>query len=95
MLNVKWMMDNDGRLVATWNIRNQGYVVSSCLTAETAVHTAGSATTSAKARPWARAPQVWSWLAERVSEFAGELYLPRQVANNKVTGLIQKRSRTA
>jgi hypothetical protein len=91
MLNVKWTMDNDGRLVATWNIRNQGYVVPSYLTAETAVHAAGSAMTSAKARPWARATQVWNWLRERVSEFAGEPPLPRQVADSKVTGLFRNR----
>jgi len=91
MLNLKWMMDNRGRLVATWNIGNQGYVVPSYLTAETAVHTAGSVTTSAKARPWARVTQVWNWLAERVSEFAGEPPLPRHVANSKVTGLIQNK----
>ena len=91
MLNMKWTMDNDGRLVAAWNGRNQSYVAPSYLTAETAVHTAGSPMTSAKGRPWAWAGRVWNWLTARVSEFAGEPPLPRQVANSKVMDLIRNR----
>ena len=89
MLIIKWMTDKEGRLVATWNGRNQSCVAPSYLTAETADHTAGSAATSFQTRPRARAAGVWNWLTERAGEFAGEPPLARQVANSKVTGLIR------
>ena len=89
MLKMKWTMDNEGRLVATWNGRNQTYVAPSYLTAETADHTAGSAMTSVQTQPRARVARVWNWLTERAGEFAGEPPLARQVANSKVTGLIR------
>ena len=76
MLTMKWMTDNEGRLEATWNERNQSYVAPSYQTAETADHTAGAALTSVNTRPRARAAQVWNWLRERAGEFAGEPPLP-------------------
>lgn len=91
MMIMKWKTDNEGRLVATWNGRNQTYVVPSYLSAETADHTAGSAMTSAKTRPRARAAQVWNWLTEWAGEFAGEPPWARQAANSKVTGLIRSK----
>jgi hypothetical protein len=89
MLKMRWTTGNEGRLVATWNGRNQAFVVPSYLTAETADHTAGSVRTSVKARLRARAVRAWNWLTERAGEFAGEPPLPQQVANSKVTGLIR------
>jgi len=91
MLIMKWNMDKDGRLVASWTGRNQGHAAPSYLTAETADHIAGSAMTSVRTPLRAQAARVWHWLTERAGEFAGEPPLPRQVANSKVTGLIRSK----
>ena len=91
MMIMKWKTDNEGRLVATWNGRNQTYMTPSYPTAETADHRAGSAMTSVRTRPRARTGRIWNWLTERAGEFAGEPRLGSQVANSKVTGLIRNK----
>ena len=91
MLIMKWKTDNEGRLVATWHAANQRYAAPSYLTAETAEHTAGSAMTSVRTRPWAWAARGWNWMTDRAGEFAAGPPLPRHVTNSKVTGLIRRK----